>query len=212
MAQSLVQDSIMNMKPASIFKRMLAYIVDVILIMILWRVAKLLVKPLHSASLVVQNYLRQVIKCFLEQDHSSASEIITSLPSYIESSLIILSIPSFLYLAYFVFFEQSKWQGTIGKRLLKLKVVDITNKRISALKALKRHLIYMGPNLITLMSLVLVYITWSKIHMLTIVALMVFSLTCSVIGWFLLIPIFFTKNKVTAYDMMSKTKIVSQRL
>ena len=40
---------------------------------------------------------------------------------------------------YYTIFESSNWQGTLGKRVLGLKVTDLEGKRISFLRAIGRH-------------------------------------------------------------------------
>jgi uncharacterized RDD family membrane protein YckC len=198
----------MNMKPAPIFKRILASIIDTILLSTLWLVVKLLVSPLHSAELILQDYVSKNIKSYLEHSSSFAFEALTRFPSTIKPGLILLTTSSIIGFIYVVYFEQSKWQGTIGKRLLKLKVVDISNKRLSLLNASKRYLIYIAPTLVRYMTFFLMYGALQKTNITFLLATIGFYLICLITGWLLLLPIFFTKNKVTAYDMLSKTKVV----
>lgn len=52
----------------------------------------------------------------------------------------IVGLSAFVLLwAYFAFSESSKFQGTLGKRLLGLKVVDLAGNRISLAQATGRH-------------------------------------------------------------------------
>jgi uncharacterized RDD family membrane protein YckC len=54
----------------------------------------------------------------------------------------IILLYSFLKLVilvpYFTILESSSWQATIGKRIFKIKVVDLNGKRISFIKAIIR--------------------------------------------------------------------------
>ena len=64
--------------------------------------------------------------------------------THIKAGIIISGIVIFLY---FIYFEQSKWQATIGKKLLGLKVKTISKKRLSFFKATKRTLFFATPAL-----------------------------------------------------------------
>lgn len=56
------------------------------------------------------------------------------------NEILIQVVPIILSLLYPVWLESSKWQGTIGKHLMGLKVTDISGNRISFLRALGRNL------------------------------------------------------------------------
>ncbi|MBS0628871.1 MAG: RDD family protein [Verrucomicrobia bacterium] len=62
--------------------------------------------------------------------------------------------------AYFALFESSKWQATIGKRALNLKVVDLEGRRISFLRATGRFF----SQILTRFTLLIGYlmIFWTK--------------------------------------------------
>lgn len=46
---------------------------------------------------------------------------------------------SFLSSFYFAYFHSSKWQATVGKRLLKIKVTNLAGERISFFQAFGRY-------------------------------------------------------------------------
>lgn len=56
------------------------------------------------------------------------------------NEILIQVVPIILSLLYPVWLESSKWQGTIGKHLMGLKVTDASGNRISFLRALGRNL------------------------------------------------------------------------
>jgi len=60
---------------------------------------------------------------------------------------------------YFAFMESSKWQGTVGKRALSLKVVDLDGKRISFGRATGR---YFGKFLSGILYIGYLMIFWTK--------------------------------------------------
>ena len=118
---------------------------------------------------------------------------------------------------YFVYFEQSQWQGTIGKQILKIKVKDSANKKLSLALATKRFLLFAAPALLFYLIGFFIYpqclnaldmhghLFRLKIEVPTsCMTLFVAYIICYLI-WF--IPIFFTKDKVTFYDILSKTQV-----
>ena len=118
-----------------------------------------------------------------------------------------------LSLLLFTYFEQSKWQATPGKKLLRLKVTDNNGNRLSFGQAFIRNIWYHAPTipsvalfaffvlfplnvsdslsmigaLIALVAYLSVFITWYSI-------------------WFL--PILFTKNKTGLYEIFSNTRVL----
>jgi uncharacterized RDD family membrane protein YckC len=164
-----------HMKPASRFKRLIAWIIDTIILTIASNVINLL--PGQWLTLILN--------------------IITSA-------------------TYFIVLEQSKWQGTIGKKLFRLKVVDSTNNQLSPIKSFWRHLCYLAPVSVIHLLTYLIHpkcfnIQAYKAHLdLFDVMPCVWSLFIwpVIIHNLLLMPVFFTKDKTTVYDMVSKTKVV----
>lgn len=49
-------------------------------------------------------------------------------------------ISTLIALAYFVLLESSRWQGTLGKRVCRIRVTDLAGRRIGILRALGRYL------------------------------------------------------------------------
>ena len=66
----------------------------------------------------------------------SDQQMITIIVAYIIVLLVSLIVPIF----YFAGMHASKWQATIGKKLLKLKVTDLQGNRISFWRGLGRYL------------------------------------------------------------------------
>ena len=58
---------------------------------------------------------------------------------YIVSLFAIIAISYIVSIAYFAGLHASKWQGTVGKKLLGLKVSDIQGRKISFWRALGRY-------------------------------------------------------------------------
>jgi uncharacterized RDD family membrane protein YckC len=105
------------------------------------------------------------------------------------------TVAFFIWAAYFVSFERSKAQSTIGKRLMGLKVVDIKGERISLKQAMFRYLLY--------------WVATDFVH----VAAYFVNFKALILVWYLiwLLPIFFTKKSTTLYDIFSKTEVVNSQ-
>jgi len=83
--------------------------------------------------------------------------ILTNIPELVGLSLVVW----FLALLYFPVMESSKWQGTVGKKLVNLKVVDAEGNRLSIFRSVLRSVVkYISFNLT--MCLISVLIPCSK--------------------------------------------------
>lgn len=61
---------------------------------------------------------------------------------------------------YNALFECSKWQGTVGKRVLGLRVVDLSGNRISFLRASGRHFSKMVSRFTLMIGYLMIF--WTK--------------------------------------------------
>ncbi len=102
------------MRYANIFRRLLAYCIDILLVYVI------LVAALQ---LILFAPIRQF---FIESEDWFRSGWNTEV-----YALLTISIPIWLY---FILFEISPWQATIGKHLLKLQTVDFSTKNKISLK------------------------------------------------------------------------------
>jgi uncharacterized RDD family membrane protein YckC len=200
------------MKPASIFKRLLAYIIDSMLISIILRLAA---EALKSPAFKALSIIDKAITLIPGQEPPKSLKLATEASSYVGAINTIAVIAAVVCCAYFILLEGSKWQGTLGKKLLKLKVVDNTNKSLSLLKALKRYVIFSAPSLVVYSVALAMHPQCLNIQkqlmMLNFSSLIpcLWSLGLAIaVNLVLVVPIFFTKNRTTAYDMLSKTKVV----
>ncbi len=123
--------------------------------------------------------------------------------------LIILMIGA----TYHAYFNSSKWQATIGKRIMKIIIIEENEnnlfKRISLKKAFIHYFLSILP-----FAFVIYIIFYQISHNMSLLQ----SLTASELNSFLGISFMlwvqiqlFTKKKVTAYDMICKTNLVNGR-
>ncbi len=114
------------MKYASIFRRLAAYLIDCLLVFAVFVIALqfVLFTP-------IRNTLFNSEIWFQSGWNTEAYTLLT------------ISLPIWLY---FIFYESSHWQATVGKRLLKLLTIDKTiGGRISVKQAALRTLVKLIP-------------------------------------------------------------------
>lgn len=108
-------------------------------------------------------------------------------------------------LFYYVLFESSKYQATLGKKLFNLYVSDLCDHKLTFGRALFRYILWILPTL----PIVYVQITSKNMTDYTTrlsndwFLMLIWSVF--IIIW--IIPIFFTKEKTTLYDMLSSTRV-----
>jgi uncharacterized RDD family membrane protein YckC len=118
----------MQYRIASLSKRMLAAVIDILLII-----------PIITAGVYVTNYVLKLpvtpelsLLGFEVRMDSWAEEHFWELVAFYSAIKLLITF------FYFTFFEASEWQGTPGKRLLNIKVTDMNSERISLKKGAAR--------------------------------------------------------------------------
>lgn len=165
------------MTPASRFKRFLAYIIDAI---ILSFVSSIIILP------------------FVFESFSQTSELQLFITRYYS---IVLTI---VMLFYFPFFESSKFQATLGKKVFNLYVSDSNDQRINYSTAFARCFIWILPSL----PIVFLQINSKTIEEYNDKMSSYWWLTtiCFLLYCVLLLPIF-GKERTTLYDILTSTRV-----
>ena len=178
-------------KPGAAFKRFFAILCDSIILYAINLVLKVL------SMLAVDE------KVFAKIDKSFFTEYGKFDNGYIASLFTIFSI------LFFVYFEQSKWQATPGKKLFGLIVEDVNGSRLSFFRAFARTILYNLPVIPAIALFVL-----GALNVLKGIdpKLIVIAWSCITITWYLVwfLPILFTKNKTGLYEILSKTRVVQK--
>lgn len=106
---------------------------------------------------------------------------------------------------YYSFLESSLSQASLGKRLLKLYVSDLGNQKISLAKAFSRCFLWLLP----LMPIAYMQVTSSNMDEYSAKMNTYWWLTfvCSLIYFIEFIPVFFTKERSTLYDIFTSTRV-----
>ena len=73
----------------------------------------------------------------------------------------------FLWIGYEALLESSAWQATVGKRLMSLKVYDVTGGRVTLRQAAARNLVKDGPFLLfgLFPGVQLLSVVWLAVHL-----------------------------------------------
>lgn len=117
------------MKPASFIFRFLAFAVDMALVIALY-------------SLVIA-ILNAVFRLPVEPGFFWGRGLSVKMDNYVQENFLFLVAlwtlaKLIIVVPYFAFLESSRWQSTVGKSLLKIKVVNSKGERISFQRALLR--------------------------------------------------------------------------
>lgn len=118
-----------DLKFASVWKRAIAFAIDIFIVV-----------SLFSLLIAILNWLLQIP---IEYSIFEGRGISIEMTDYIKENFIKLVViyslaKLFIIGLYFVGFESGRWQATIGKKLLGIKVGDFEGKRISIGKAILR--------------------------------------------------------------------------
>ncbi len=114
--------------------------------------------------------------------------------SAIDSNIFILYVIPIIYILYEVLFTASKYQGTLGKQIVKIKVVDKNFAKLSIPHAFVRF-VFKSPSTIILMIIPGTQTQYYTEYLDTIVCL----------GFLL---IFFTQTKQALHDILAQTYVV----
>lgn len=173
------------MIPASESKRFMAYIVDTYLLLKLGNILIILLAVIGALC--------------VGKDNAENFGI-----SLLKFSPIIY----FIFVSiYYIFFECSRNQGTLGKKFLGLYVSDKKNQRISFLNSCFRYFLFVIPMMPIYFSSFLAMIRKDSGIELSLLIFTVPILLLIAIG-----PMFFTQEDITLYDMISRTRVSVQPL
>lgn len=103
-----------------------------------------------------------------------------------------IALSFFLNLGYFSYCHSSLHRATVGKRILRIMVVDKQGARLSFRRAVERALAYLIPFSIQFSSLA--------------PSLMISLMMWLMLAWFM--PMFFTRQKLGLHDILCETRVV----
>lgn len=197
-------------EPAGIFRRVGAYILDVLvvgMILGLCLLPLMLYTDLCTFKEVLMNSpFKEII--ISEAEKGPTETMTTALGLIIISFYVYFKwIIKLSYFLYFVVLESSKWQASLGKKAMNLRVSDRSGNRMSIFRACARYALWFA--MIDLPFIILSYYNISSIEE--------FGSLGNIHEWgplliyaICVIPMFFTKDKLCIYDMLSKTKVLHE--
>lgn len=110
---------------------------------------------------------------------------------------------------YHAYFNSSSWSATLGKRIMKIMVVDNDGQKISLLKGLSHYLLSVLP-----FVYIAYLLSYQMRHSLSFYDAILASSTNVLFGIMFVLWVqihFFTKRKTTAYDLICDTILVNGR-
>jgi uncharacterized RDD family membrane protein YckC len=196
-----------NQKYASSFRRTTAAMIDIWIVLFL--------RVLIMQALVTLWLNSAIINFMKDFSDNFGTETIKNTPQHLEFvthhriffySLIFYGIIVLVGTFYHALLNSSSWQGTIGKRLMKILMVEESDQKISFKKALAHYFLSVLPFIF-----VLYLVSYKVLHNINFYQ----TVTASELNVFFGIVFviwmqahLFTKKKTTAYDIICKTTLI----
>ncbi len=192
---------------ASFFDRLGAYVIDMIIISILISVISFGVPSNDSSEINAKmNELQDKLINGEVDNDVILTEYGNLLYEYQKSNVIYMSVNVALYIAYFVVFQYMLKGQTLGKKVLKLKVVTNEDGNVTIWQMIIRYLfivsIFSG-----IMDILLVFLLKEYSYMITYVLL---SLGELVFVFASMMFILYRKDKRGLHDVMAGTKVIKE--
>ena len=192
---------------ASFFDRLGAYVIDMIIISILISVISFGVPSNDSSEINAKmNELQDKLINGEVDNDVILTEYGNLFYEYQKSNVIYMSVNVALYIAYFVVFQYMLKGQTLGKKVLKLKVVTNEDGNVTIWQMIIRYLfilsIFSG-----IMDILLVFLLKEYSYMITYVLL---SLGELVFVFASMMFILYRKDKRGLHDVMAGTKVIKE--
>ena len=192
---------------APFFKRLASYIIDIIIVSV---IVTFICFAVPNNSEENEKKLEELSTKLIEKE-ISADKYIKEYKNIIyqnnKDNIIETSINLVITIAYFIIFQYMNKGQTIGKKLLKIKVVDNeTKKEVSILKGLLRE-VFMLNIISSILSVALIYLVSKNIYMNTYLTIneieTVFIIITSIL-------VLYRKDGRGLHDMIAKTIVVAE--
>ena len=193
---------------APFFKRLFAYIIDILIISI---VTSIICSAIPNKNKEIEDKLRELSTELMEQKIDSNEYIATYKDLMYENNKnekVVLCVNLVIVLAYFVVFQYLNKGQTIAKKLLHIKVVDKDSKKeVSILKGLLRSILPLSI-LSNIVAVVFIKVLSKNAYMDTYLAISMIE------SMFILVTIFlilFRKDGRGLHDMMANTMVIEEK-
>jgi uncharacterized RDD family membrane protein YckC len=133
-----------------------------------------------------------------ESDNAALCEKVNRV-NYI--TIVSISVIAFILgIIYFILPSFTKWQGTIGKKLLKLKIVNVRMRKISILQAFARESFWLISGLITILLVIYPGTFFANLYLISLILIVSDSL-----------KVLFSNKKQTIHDNIADTYVVKTK-
>lgn len=189
---------------ANFIKRFLAYMVDAIVVSLIFSIITMEID--NTKVDILNDQLLDVEKSYINQEIGPMDAIdeMASIYYDIESSRVVTNvIYTLLLIGYFVVFQYMNKGQTLGKKLLKIRVVE--NNYNPSLLAMIIRTLFINQIFVNIILILLVFVIKdSKFFM----ACELLSLLNTLFVFISCIMILYRKDKLGLHDMLSKTSVV----
>jgi len=197
-----------DLMKATFFQRISAYFIDILIVSVLFSLVT------YNINLDKRNDLNEELSNFLLEtkdvqsyNEEQAQKLLDLQYEIEKESILVNGISLVVTIGYFVLFQYLNNGQTIGKKLLKLKIVGEDNKKVGLLKMLFRSIIIYGI-LTGLLNLMLINLLGKNSY------LEVYSILTMIQSIFVIISILFIlyrKDKRGLHDVMARTNVICER-
>jgi len=198
----------MEIMKATFFQRTCAYIIDILIVSIIFSLIT------YNINLDKRNELNDELTKFMldTQDvetytEEQAQQLLDLQYEIEKESVLVNGISIVVTIGYFIVFQFLNKGQTIGKKLLKIKVVSSEDKKVSLLQIILRSIIIYG--IITGIFNIIVINILNKMLYLEVYS--VFTIIQSTFIIVSMLFILYRKDKRGLHDMMSKTYVICER-
>lgn len=190
---------------ATFLQRFLAYIIDILIIVILLNLVT------HNINFDKRNDLSLEITNFLTEydptDTESANKLLDLQYQYNRESILVDTVSVIITIGYFVIFQYFNKGQTIGKKLLKIRVTGKDNKRVGIVQFVLRSVI-IYQILVNIINLILIITVNKMLYLNT------YSVLTGIQSIFIVVTMLFIlyrKDKRGLHDIMSGTCVIVER-
>ena len=191
---------------ASFFKRLLAYVIDTIILTLIIGVLSSVVsnKQYEKASeeymRLQESYMKQEIT--ITEYQNDIKPIVYDMQ---KSSVTINTVSVLLSIAYFIVFQYLNRGQTIGKKLMRIKITE--NNKEPSLKAMVIRTIIINSILTGILNIVLVYLLKKNTYYTGYQIVSYIELAFAFISALFII---YRKDKLGLHDIIAKTEVIEE--
>jgi len=193
---------------APFFKRLISYIVDIIIVSV---IVMLICSALPNKAKENEDKLQELSTQLMNKE-ITADKYLTEYKNLIyqnnKDGILELSINLVITIAYFVIFQYMNKGQTIGKKLLKIKVIDNnTKEEISIVKGFLRSLLLLNL-LSSALSIVLMRLVSKSVYINTYLTINEIETVFIIVSAILVL---YRKDGRGLHDMMANTMVIEER-